>query len=442
MIHENALDAFTAGEDALRQGQYEQALIHYIRVIRGVPDHLRARFRVADVCLNLKAPEYSFAIYKALALHAVKAGYPLLGLVAIKMAAAMDRAQGELVHVVAELYSKDSKRVDPNKEPQPPKKLRKTDPIGEPTFATGRPLVEEAGSEAADTESIEQYPDKLPPLPLFSLLDAEAFGGVMEVARLRRYVKDQAIIEEGKQGDSFFMLAEGEVNVTRNQAGKVLNLAKLHPGSVIGEMALIKNAPRAATVRAAEDCDLLELSKPVLEKEATRLASLTKALHAFTSQRLLLNVAATSAIFKPVPRNVRSEIISRFEEKQVPPGFPLIKEGEEGKGLFLIIKGEVDVSKKDASGTDKLLASLKEGEIFGEISLINSQPTTASCKAKVPSQVLFLPRQTFNSVMARYPELKAELSKVTADRIQKTKDALNPASADFELIEDDDVIML
>jgi CRP-like cAMP-binding protein len=442
VIITNALDAFTEAENQLRKGDFEGALGNYLRVVRGVPTHWRSRFRIADVCLNLKAPEHSFAIYKGLALHAMKAGNPLQGLVAIKMAAAMDKAQGELVHVVAELYSKESKKVDPNLEPLPRPKLKKTDPVGDIGFLSGRALVDEAGHDAADTSGIEKYPDRVPPIPLFSLLDVNAFGGVMEVARLRRFVKDQAIITEGTPGDSFFMLAEGEVSVTRKAGPKVLNLARLHSGAVIGEMALIKNAPRGATVTAGDDCDLLELSKPVLEKEAARLATLTQALHDFTNQRMLANVAATSAIFKPVPRNIRSEIIARFEEQTVQPGATLINEGEEGKGLFLLIKGQVDVTKKDPGGKLMQLASLKEGDVFGEISLIQSSPTTATCTSKVRSQVLFLPKKTFNSVMARHPELKDELAKVTADRIQKNKAALNPEAEDFVLIEDDDVIML
>jgi hypothetical protein len=74
---------------------------------------------------------------------------------------------------------------------------------------------------------------------------------------------------------------------------------------------------------------------------------------------------------------------------------------------------------------------------------LNSSPTTATCKSKVRSQVLFLPKKSFNGVMARHPELKGELSKITADRVQKQKAALtNPEAEDFVLIEDDDVIML
>jgi CRP-like cAMP-binding protein len=57
-------------------------------------------------------------------------------------------------------------------------------------------------------------------------------------------------------------------------------------------------------------------------------------------------------------------------------------------------------------------------------------------------ELLFLERKIFNSMMARHPELKNELTRLTSDRIQKTKEALNPESDEFILIEEDDVIML
>ena len=194
---------------------------------------------------------------------------------------------------------------------------------------------------------------------------------------------------------------------------------------------------------AVSDCDLLELSRTFLEAETQKLQSVTQALNEFTHQRFLANLAATSAIFKPFPRSVRAEILNRFEDIEVEPGRVLIREGDEGQGLYLILKGQVDVTKRGDDGRERDLATLKEGDIFGEISLIQSSPTTATCKTKTRATLLFLPKKTFNSTMARHPELREELSKITADRVKQQRDTLaNPEADDFILIEDDDIIML
>ncbi|MEL6761786.1 MAG: hypothetical protein AAFP04_15490, partial [Myxococcota bacterium] len=64
--------------------------------------------------------------------------------------------------------------------------------------------------------------------------------------------------------------------------------------------------------------------------------------------------------------------------------------------------------------------------------------TTATCTAKSRGHLLFLPKREFSSVVARHPEMRDELAKITAERIEKTKNALEPP----ELITDDDLILL
>jgi CRP-like cAMP-binding protein len=395
---------------------------------------------VADTLLNLKVKDGALDVYTSLAWHAIKAGHPLQGLVATKMAALMDPSLTDVVDVLAQLYSRDSDRVSSAARHIPRRVPKESDRVPPWVGPSGQALVTTAIREASDTEAIAQYPDKLPAIPLFSFLDEDAFAAVLEGLQLRRFVAGQAIIEEGQPGDSFFLLAEGHVEVTRRAGDRTVRLARLRHGAVFGEMALISKAPRTATVTANDDCDLLELKRASLEDHAHRLASVTQALKDFTHDRFLANLTATSPIFKPFPATIRTEIVKRFQEFPVDPGDELIGEGEEGQGLFLILKGTVEVTKK-GNGQQVSLAKLKEGDLFGEISLIQDSPTTATCTATTRGELLFLPKRDFASLVARHPELKEELSKLTAERLQRTQEILDPGE-EYELIEDDDLIML
>ncbi len=437
---DNALNIFQRAEDALRHGTYEAALADYLRVIRDVPDFWRARFRVADTLLNLKQPRAALGIYSALAWHAIKAGHPLSGLVALKMAVAMDPSHLDVIEIVAQLYSKDSDRIGPVADSATRRMLQPSDEVADLGGLSGQTLIDAAIKEAGDTDAIANYPDRLPAIPLFSFLDEDAFVTVLAGLQLKRYVQGQKIIEEGQPGDSFFILVEGSVGVSRKMGDRVVPLAKLHAGAVFGEMALISKAPRTATVSADTDCDLLELKRASLEDQAHKLESVTQALKDFTHDRFLANLTATSAIFRPFPRSMRLEIIKKFQDFPVDPGDDLIEEGEEGQGLFLVLKGRVEVTKKGDDGQKISLATLKEGAVFGEISLIQDQPTTATCTAITRGELLFLPKRDFTALLARHPEMKDELSKITAMRIQNTKEMMEPE--DYELLEDDDLIML
>jgi CRP-like cAMP-binding protein len=437
---DSALSVFQQAEDELRARHYEAALAGYLRVLRGVPHFGRARFRIGDVLLSGGARAEALEVYKAVAWHGIKSGQPLSGLVAIKMAAFLDPRELEAIEVLAQLYSRDSDRLGDTVEEEALRRvLQPADAAADLGGLSGPALVAAAAREAADTSAIAQYPEKLPAIPLFSFLDEDAFVTVLAGLALRRFVQGNKVIEEGQPGDSFFILAEGTVDVTRQVGPKTLNLARLKPGAVFGEMALISRAPRAATVTASDDCELLELKRGALEAEAAKLASVTQALKDFTHERFLANLTATSPIFRPFPRTIRTEIIKKFKEFPVDPGDELIAEGEEGQGLFLILKGQVEVSKKGTDGK-LVLATLKEGDVFGEISLLQTTATTATCCAVTRGELLFLPKRDFVSTLARHPELKDELSKITAERLKKTRELMDTET--LELIEDDDLIML
>ena len=437
---DSARAIFQQAEQHLATGLYQEAVGEYLRVIRGVPEFFRARFRVADALLNLRARQPALAIYNALAWHAIKAGQPLLGLVAIKMAAAIDASATDAVEILAQLYSKDSDRVGQTSDAPSPRQLQEADPAGSLDGLSDDALIATAAREAANTDAIANYPAVLPAIPLFSFLEEDAFVTVLEGLRLRRFVRGNVVIQEGAPGDSFFILSEGSVDVTRQMQGRPANLARLRAGAVFGEMALISKAPRTATVTANCDSDMLELKRASLEDQAHKLASVTRALKDFTHERFLANLTSTSPLFKPFPRSMRTQIIKKFKDFPVDPGDELIAEGEEGQGLFLILKGTVEVTKRDESGQQLNLAQLKEGDVFGEISLVQETPTTATVTSRTRGELLFLPKNDFKSETARHPELFEELKKLTSERMQKNKQMMDPET--YELIEDDDLIML
>ena len=75
------------------------------------------------------------------------------------------------------------------------------------------------------------------------------------------------------------------------------------------------------------------------------------------------------------------ELLKRFEGHDLEPGTVIIREGEAGQGLFVILLGEVEILNKDPSGREKTVAKLGAGEVFGEMSLLGDRPTTATVRA-------------------------------------------------------------
>src|SRR5262249_22959727 len=150
-------------------------------------------------------------------------------------------------------------------------------------------------------------------------------------------------------------------------------LALLHEGSFFGEMAILSDAPRAATVESAsEDTLLLEISASLLNDLSARYPQLALALKRFCRQRLLANVMSSSDLFRPFSKPERKKLIELFRAREVPQGATLLKAGELSDGLYVVLSGEVEVRKGE-----ELLARLREGELFGEMSLLTRAPAIA-----------------------------------------------------------------
>jgi CRP-like cAMP-binding protein len=118
--------------------------------------------------------------------------------------------------------------------------------------------------------------------PLFAGLDAAAVEDVFARLHSRRYAAGQVICRQGEPSDSLFVLCSGSAQavVTAVTAAGATTVARLRPGDVIGEVGLVTNRPRSATVSARSDALVLELRHadfaPLLARHPRLLANLTR----------------------------------------------------------------------------------------------------------------------------------------------------------------------
>jgi CRP-like cAMP-binding protein len=252
----------------------------------------------------------------------------------------------------------------------------------------------------------------LPKIPLFSDLPEDAFIALFEQCPLRRVEQGQFVFHQGDAGSSFFVLCSGAVRVLRTDDGQQRELATLEEGSFFGEMALLSDAPRTASVEATqEDTQLLEITGAVLSSLSARYPSVATALKKFYRQRLLSNLMATSRLFHPFSRSDRRDLVQRFRAREVNRGDVLVREGAPSDGLYLILSGEIDVQTQG-----RKVARLKEGDMFGEMSLLTRAPATASCVAARRTSLLRLPHEDFNQLIMSHPQILELVAELTDQR--------------------------
>ncbi|WNG37112.1 cyclic nucleotide-binding domain-containing protein [Archangium violaceum] len=277
-------------------------------------------------------------------------------------------------------------------------------------------------ASTAGEESVSEAPSQdegLPKIPLFSDLPRDAFIALFERCPLRRFPEGTRIIEQGTRGDAFYVICAGRVRIERQIGTEQRSLAVLGEGAFFGEMALLSGAPRSASVvSASEETQVLEISAPVLAALSRRFPQVAKALRRFCRQRLLSDVVNTSALFQPFGRKDRRELVERFRAREVRRGDVIIHEGHQVDGLYVVLSGEVAVSKGGQA-----LARLREGELFGEMSLLQKTPANATVTAARNTSLLRLPREDFDTLILTHPQILILVSELTETR-QRSNEAL------------------
>jgi len=424
------------GDQALTSGQFEAALKIFWRLVDVAPAEVGPRLKLADTLSRVNASEAAAPVFGASATHAMQAGHPLIAVLIGKILETMSVDVAPLFDQLAALYSADSDRISRYGErlaPVDPESLVKP-PDMEAEIAL-ETLVAGASRAGADLSKMNEYPRMLHRLPLLSDLSGSTFRSVIDAMVAHRLPDGAMVIREGEIGASFFLVAGGSVQVYRADIhGREIQLATLHEGSLFGEMALIQSSPRTASVRVIGEADLLEVTREGLASLASEMDAVAVALDRFTRERLLNNLLATAPLFRAFSRKQRLDLIRRFTGHEVAPGTAVLREGDPGRGLYVVLSGEVDVTKSQEGDEDVLLANLKAGEVFGEIALLKGGPATATITAARQSTILFLDKIYFQRLTNAIPQLKKYFDNLSEERLADTRLVMD----DEFLIEDAD----
>jgi type IV pilus assembly protein PilB len=117
---------------------------------------------------------------------------------------------------------------------------------------------------------------------------------------------------------------------------------------------------------------------------------------------------------------VLEKIAAVLRKSMYPAGSIIVKEGEPGGALYLITKGLVEVKKRETSiGVDLTVAKMGEGECFGEMSLLNGKPRSATVIAAEPTEVYILAKKEFEALRVSNPSISFALNRILAARIEE-----------------------
>lgn len=166
-------------------------------------------------------------------------------------------------------------------------------------------------------------------------------------------------------------------------------MATIEPGGSFGELALMYNAPRAATVVSAEGgCTLWALDRITFRRI---LMDST-----FQRRRLYESFLEEVPLLSTLTRYERSKIADALETQKYPAGTTIIKEGDAGEAFYLLESGEAEAFKV---GTEGAVKQYKKGDYFGELALLNDAPRAASVVSRTEAKVAKLGKDGFQRLL-------------------------------------------
>jgi cAMP-dependent protein kinase regulator len=232
---------------------------------------------------------------------------------------------------------------------------------------------------------------------LFSHLDdeqsAQVLGALQEKPIPTKGIK---VIQQGDVGDYFYVVEKGAFDIYVNQSGKLepgpdglgSKVGSVGPGSSFGELALMYNAPRAATVVSSETSNLWALDRVTFRRILMDSA--------FQRRRMYEGFLEEVPLLASLTPYERSKIADALETKKFPPGTHVIKEGDVGESFYILESGEAEVYKR---GNETPVHRYGKGDYFGELALLNDAPRAASVVSTTDVKVATLGKNGFQRLL-------------------------------------------
>ncbi len=276
--------------------------------------------------------------------------------------------------------------------------------------------------------------DRLSNNPLLSVVSPEKLSQVLPELEQQIFDSQEVIFNKGDAGDAYYIIADGEVEVS--DGNTILN--ELTAGQGFGEMALLSGQPRIATVTAKTNVTLIRVSRQgftdLLEAEpalATHLYRLMEkrmrhSLLVMTFKRLMDHVDA--AILQMIQDTIAWEVYS--------PGDVLIRQGDIGTDALVLITGRVRAKYHDGLN-ERILGEVGNASLVGELALLSDLKRTATITAIRETTVVRIDRTTFENLMQHAPTFARRLMTIIVQRQQQNIDqhyVTKPTSLNFVLV--------
>jgi cAMP-dependent protein kinase regulator len=221
---------------------------------------------------------------------------------------------------------------------------------------------------------------------LFNTLDDNDFTVVIGAMSEVNAAEGEIVIKQGDQGDFLFVIETGKLDCVITVDGNEKVVKTCEAGDVFGELALLYNCPRAATVRATEACVLWKLDRDTFN-------SIVKDGAQKKRQRYDTFLAKVP-LLSNMDAYERSQLADALKIENFVDGAIIFKQGDVGNKFYIIEEGSAVATK-----AGQQVMTYAAGDYFGELALLRNQPRAASVTAKGSAKLLSIDSRSFKRLL-------------------------------------------
>ena len=213
---------------------------------------------------------------------------------------------------------------------------------------------------------------------LFRHLDASEVAIIVSAMEIRHFKAGDAVIRQNEDGNELYVVGSGQLRCTKlfPDSAEETFLKNYEPGEYFGELALLYNAPRAASITALGNATLYSLDREcfnhIVKESAVR------------NRNIYEQFLAEVEVLHSLDQYERSKLCDCLKIQIFEPGQRVIRESERGDTFYIIIEGKAQALKiNPATGKEEPVWDYKEKMYFGELALLRDEPRAASIVAQV-----------------------------------------------------------
>ena len=258
--------------------------------------------------------------------------------------------------------------------------------------------------EAVETyETIRSYSGKDPKIAL-------RLGDIY-----RKLGKNSEAVDGYKQAINVF--------ITQGFVTKAIGVCKIIMDIDPSHAAVQKKIAELYTQKGIVGEGQAETSKPPIDSAAGQPSSAESPAKAAEEQPVKF---PRTPLFSDLTRDELFTVIGKVKHQIISPGVFVFQEGDRGDSIYIVVSGELDIIARDKKGNNVVLATLKEGDFFGEFGFFSNARREASVRATTPASILEIVKSDIDDIIARHKRVAQVLFNFYKERVVDRLMALSP----------------